>query len=316
MHDNLLIKSIPYEWRGLRLDQALAQIFSDYSRSQLTQWLKTGRLTVDAQEHKPKDKVHGGEQVTLMLLTEDIATSICLPEPIALNIVFEDEHCLVINKPAGLIVHPGAGNPNHTLVNALLYHYPQQQHLPRAGIVHRLDKDTTGLLIIAKTETALTSLSRQMQARDIQRHYKALVQGHVIAGGHIETGYGRHPRHRLKMAVLEHGIKQAITMYTLNQHYKGTTLLDVKLMTGRTHQIRVHMAHVHHPIVGDPLYSGRVRQPLGLDDETRAVFSNFKRQALHACSLTFQHPSTHDIIHTTAPLPDDFATLLQALRLS
>lgn len=311
---NVITETIPREWCGLRVDRALAQLFPTYSRSQLTDWLKSGRVTVDNRSFKPKDKIHGGECVTLTPLDPNLAVDArtSKPEAIPLDIVFEDETCLVVNKPAGLVVHPGAGNPTHTLVNALLYHEPSLHHLPRAGLVHRLDKDTTGLLVVAKTEAAHTSLIRQMQARDIQRHYLALVHGHVIVGALIDTGYGRHPRNRLKMAVTTNG-KQAITTYSVHQHYAGSTLLDVKLMTGRTHQIRVHMAHVNHPLVGDPLYGGRTRSPTGLSIENRAIFLNFKRQALHACSLAFHHPERDELLTFTAPLPDDFNVLLTAL---
>jgi 23S rRNA pseudouridine1911/1915/1917 synthase len=309
----VITHTIPREWHGLRVDRAIASLFPEYSRSQLTDWLKSGRVIVNNRAYKPKEKIIGGEVVTLTPLNPmDAPTSDYSPEVIAINIVFEDEYCLVVNKPAGLVVHPGAGNPMHTLVNALIHHDPKLTHLPRAGLIHRLDKDTSGLLVIAKTEAAHTSLIRQMQARDIQRHYLALVHGHVIAGGHIETNFGRHPRNRLKMAVTTHG-KEAITTFSVQKHYLGTTLLNVKLMTGRTHQIRVHMAHIHHPVVGDPLYSGRTRNPSGLTPEKRSFFLNFKRQALHACSLAFHHPITQEILTFTAPLPDDFQSLLHVL---
>ena len=220
-----------------------------------------------------------------------------------------------MNKPAGLVVHPGAGNPQHTLVNALLYHAPSLQHLARAGIVHRLDKDTTGLLIVAKTLETHTRLIRQMQAREIQRCYQALVYGQVISGGEIDTYYGRHSRNRLKMAVCAQG-KQAITTYTVRKKFEHFTLLDVTLMTGRTHQIRVHMAHINHPVVGDQLYGGRSRIPAGISNELRQVIQPFKRQALHACSLSFNHPHTDEELILTAPLPDDFQFLLTNLDLN
>lgn len=299
------------EHHGQRVDVVLSQLFPDFSRSQLTQWLKEGTITLNQRTHKPKDKVCGGEHVKLQV-TLSPRDDVSLAENIPLCVVFEDEHLLIINKPAGLVVHPGAGNPQHTLVNALLYHAPALQHLPRAGIVHRLDKDTTGLLIVAKTISAHTNLIRQMQAREIQRHYLTLVYGHLIAGGTLDTFYGRHPRNRLKMAVCTHG-KQAITQYTLRKQYHHFTLLDVTLMTGRTHQIRVHMSHINHPVVGDPLYGGRTRYPARISDSLRLALQQFNRQALHACSLSLVHPQSQERLTFTAALPDDFQLLLTSL---
>ena len=296
------------EYHGQRVDVVLAQLFPDFSRSQLTNWLKDGAITLDARQYKPKDKVHGGELVKLNI-TLSAKDNELQAEEIPLDIVFEDEHLLIVNKPAGLVVHPGAGNQQHTLVNALLYHSPALSHLPRAGIVHRLDKDTTGLLLVAKTLPMHTSLVRQMQAREIQRHYLALVHGHVIGGGTIDTFYGRHSRNRLKMAVCTHG-KQAITQFTVEKQYQYFTLLNVTLQTGRTHQIRVHMAHLNHPVVGDPLYGGQARIPAGITDTLRQTIKQFKRQALHACTLSFIHPHLQKKLTFTAPLPDDFKLLL------
>lgn len=315
MNDSLLIKEaiVSPEYHGLRVDVALAQIFPDYSRSQLTHWLKEGLITLNQRQYKPRDKLVGNEQIVLQVPLNHSDQTI-QAENIPLNIVYEDAFCLIINKPAGLVVHPGAGNSQHTLVNALLYHDPSLQHLPRAGIVHRLDKDTTGLMIVAKTLTAHTNLVRQMQARDIQRHYQTLVYGHIIAGGTIDTGYGRHPQNRLKMAVCQSG-RQAITHYSVNSHYQGFTLLDVRLMTGRTHQIRVHMAHINHPVVGDPVYITRNRIPAGLTSTVREHVQQFKRQALHAGYLSFAHPETQETISFHAPLPDDFQQLLCLLNL-
>lgn len=293
---------------GLRVDVVLAQLFPDFSRSQLSHWLKAGDITLNQQIYKPKDKVFGGELVTLDVDLEPENTKF-QAEAIPLAIVYEDEHILLINKPQGLVVHPGAQNAEHTLVNALLHHDASLSTLPRAGIIHRLDKDTTGLLLVAKTFSAYTTLNQDMQARKIQRRYLALVYGHVIAGGVIDTAYGRHPRNRLKMAVLTEG-KQAITHYAVKQQHQFVTLLDVKLMTGRTHQIRVHMAHINHPIVGDPLYSGRARLPANLNDVLREAFLQFKRQALHACTLSLIHPFSKEPLTITAPLPDDFENLL------
>ena len=296
---------------GQRVDVVLASLFPDFSRSQLTTWLKDGAITLNDQHYKPKDKVVGGEQVKLNV-TLSVSNDKLEGEDIPLDVIFEDDYILIVNKPAGLVVHPGAGNPTHTMVNALLHHSPSLAHLPRAGIVHRLDKDTTGLLVVAKTLETHTSLVRQMQAREIHRQYQTLVYGHVISGGTIDTFYGRHPRNRLKMTVCLSG-RQAITKYAVNKQYKYLTLLDVTLMTGRTHQIRVHMAYVNHPVVGDQLYSGRSRVPAGIPAEVRQALQDFKRQALHACMLSFIHPHTQKALTFTAPLPDDFKLLLSTL---
>ncbi|MGQ3887646.1 23S rRNA pseudouridine(1911/1915/1917) synthase RluD [Legionella sp. CNM-1927-20] len=302
--------TIPKDMYGQRIDVVLAQLFPDYSRSQLSQWLKEGKITINDSHLKPKDKVLGGEviQFNLQLISENKHEKL-EPEAIPLNIVFEDNEIMVINKPADFVVHPGAGNPTHTLVNALLHYNPALEKLPRAGIIHRLDKDTTGLLIIAKTLTAHTYLIRQMQARQIKRHYLALVQGHVIASGEINTFYGRHPHNRLKMAVREQG-KEAITHYSIRKQYQFYTLLDIELLTGRTHQIRVHMAYMRHPIVGDPLYGTRMRIPSGANDQLIMALQQFKRQALHAYTLSLMHPAKQQQLTFKAPLPDDFEHLL------
>jgi 23S rRNA pseudouridine1911/1915/1917 synthase len=306
---------VTQEFDGQRLDYVVAQMLPEYSRSQLAQLIKSGAILLNQRHCKPKEKTVTDDVivVNITLLTEAIDNKKCQPEDIPLNIIFEDDELLVINKPAGLVVHPGAGNQTHTLVNALLYHAQSQQHLPRAGIVHRLDKDTTGLLLVAKTHTTHTALIRQMQAREIKRHYITLVQGHLISGGTIDTYFGRHPRNRLKMAVLNYG-RKAVTHYTITKQYQALTLLDVSLMTGRTHQIRVHLAHINHPVVGDPLYSGRSRHPKGLSDTLRAQLHEFKRQALHASSISFFHPKTGQELTFTAPLPDDFNQLLLSIE--
>lgn len=303
---------IPREHHGQRIDRTLALLFPDYSRSKLCAWLKEGAITVNNQVYKPNEKVFGGETVALHI-TPVVQDETWQAENIPLDIIYEDEHLLVLNKPTGLIVHPGAGNPSHTLVNALLHHAPCLQHLPRAGIIHRLDKDTTGLLVVAKTLEAHTSLVRQMQAREIERYYYALVHGHVIAGNTIDTGFGRDSRNRLKMAVREAG-KQAITQYTVEKHYQFATLLKVKLQTGRTHQIRVHMAYINHPVVGDQLYHSRSSLRAGMSEELRNQLKAFTRQALHAYSLGFIHPFTQEQLTCTAPLPDDFKSLLDFLE--
>ncbi|MFC3907717.1 23S rRNA pseudouridine(1911/1915/1917) synthase RluD [Legionella dresdenensis] len=305
--------TVPRELHGQRIDAVLAQLIPDYSRSQLTNWLKQQKITVNNRLLKPKDKVNGGETIQFAVDFGNLDNKMesCQPEDIPLDIVYEDEFLLVINKPAGLIVHPGAGNPAHTLVNALLHHSPSLQQIPRAGIIHRLDKDTTGLLVIAKTLATHTSLVRQMHDREIQRRYITLVQGHLVSSGTIDTFYGRHPRNRLKMAVCEHG-REAITHYFIKKHYQAFTLLDVQLETGRTHQIRVHMAHINHPVIGDPLY-GRVRFPREAAPELINALQNFRRQALHAHTLALVHPETAEHLTFEGALPDDFQTLLTCL---
>ncbi|ASQ45685.1 23S rRNA pseudouridine(1911/1915/1917) synthase RluD [Legionella clemsonensis] len=304
---------VPREFHGQRIDIVLAQLFPDYSRSQLSSWLKQGAITLNQRTCKPKDKVMDGDNIEMQIdFSTHIQQVVSLPEEIPLTLVYEDEHLLVLNKPAGLVVHPGAGNREHTLVNALLHHAPPLANLPRAGIIHRLDKETTGLLVVAKTLSAHTSLIRQMQAREIHRSYITLVQGHLISGGEIHTCYGRHPKNRLKMAVCEHG-REAITLYSIRKQYHDYTLLDVQLLTGRTHQIRVHMAYINHPVVGDPLYGGRMRFPAQASEDLREHLKQFQRQALHAARLSFTHPETEEELTFEAPLPDDFQLLLQAL---
>lgn len=306
--------TVPRELHGQRIDVVLAELMPEFSRSQLSTWLKQGKITVRERLLKPKEKIAEGELIDIAIDFSALESKVenCQPENIPLSIVFEDEEFLIINKPTGLIVHPGAGNPAHTLVNALLYHEPSLHQLPRAGIVHRLDKETTGLLVVAKTLTSHTHLVRQMQERLIERRYITLVQGHVIAGGEIDTNYGRHPRNRLKMAVCGNG-RQAITHYSVRKQYQYFTLLDVQLLTGRTHQIRVHMAHINHPVIGDPLYGGRMRYPTDASHELISLLQQFKRQALHAKTLSFLHPVTEKLMTFEAPLPTDFELLLTAL---
>lgn len=306
--------TVASEAHGLRIDSMIAQWIPEYSRSQISNWIKMGAVTLNHKPCKPKDKISVGDliAVNINLNEREVEFNLCQAEDIPLDIIYEDNEVLVLNKAAGMVVHPGAGNPDHTLVHALLHHEPNLRNLPRAGIIHRLDKDTTGLLVVAKSLTAHTSLIRQMQAREIQRQYIALVQGHVIGGGTLDTGFGRHPKNRLKMTVTGQG-RQAITHYTVNRHYHDYTLLDVSLMTGRTHQIRVHMAYIHHPIVGDPLYGGRMRLPSLNSEPLKDILHGFKRQALHALTLGFTHPKTNERLTCEAPIPEDFDTLLHAL---
>jgi len=305
---------VPLAYRGQRVDVVLAKLIPEFSRSQLSQWLQQGQITLNHKVLKPKDKVLGGELIAFSVDFQALTTETqALAQDIPLCIVYEDETLLVINKPEGLVVHPGAGNQDNTLVNALLYHDARLSQLPRAGLVHRLDKDTTGLMVIAKTLSSQTQLSRQIQDRSIDRRYITLVQGHVISGGEIDTYFGRDPRNRLKMAVLSQG-RQAYTRFSVRKQFQTFTLLDVQLMTGRTHQIRVHMAHIKHPVVGDPLYGTRMRYPKGADEALLTLLQQFKRQALHAASLSFIHPETKEHLHFTAPLPTDFQELLTAME--
>jgi len=312
MKKNILLNGvIPSESQGLRFDVALAQLFNEYSRSQLQIWIKEKKVKVDGQLLRPKDKVNGGEQVNIEAELEVAGEWIA--QPIALDIVYSDDALIIINKPAGLVVHPGAGNQDHTLINALLYHYPDLALLPRAGIVHRIDKDTTGLMVVARTLTARTHLVEQLQARSISREYRALVYGDMLSGGTIQTYFGRDPQHRTKMAVLERGEKEAITHYRILQRWAGFTYLSVKLETGRTHQIRVHMAHLGYPLVGDVIYGGRLRSIKKNSPELNDTLKQFKRQALHAYQLVLEHPITHETMTWTVPVPEDMQRLLDLL---
>ena len=305
------VEIIPSSYQGQRIDKVLALLFPDYSRSKLKQWLLDGAIKVNDKTYSPDTKVFGEETVTLNPPAEQISEH-AYPQDIPLDIVFEDEHVLIINKPAGLVVHPGAGNPDKTLVNGLLHHDKQLAALPRAGIIHRLDKDTTGLLVIAKTLKAHTSLVQQMQMREIKRNYITLVYGHIIAGTTISTGYGRDPRNRLKMAVCN-SEREAITKYSVAKQYHFASLLNVELLTGRTHQIRVHMTHIKHPIIGDKLYRTRTGLGKNVPEEIREAVANFPRQALHACQLSLQHPISGAEITVEADLPEDFKNLLTTL---
>lgn len=303
---------IPLEYRGQRFDRVLAALFPQYSRAKLTSWLKQGLIFVEQAQYQPDTKVRGEEA---LCFKQDISQkeNPVAAQAIPLDIVYEDEHVLVINKPAGLVVHPGAGHFSNTLMNALLHHASSLSALPRAGIVHRLDKETTGLLLVGKTVEAYTHLVRQLQARTIHREYFALVFGAMTGGGTVSTQYGRDPKNRLKMAVLKQG-KDAVTYYTIKHRYPGATLLNVTLLTGRTHQIRVHMAHLKHAIVGDPLYARQPRLAKHLSEATRLALMSFQRQALHAYRLTFEHPVTQTNVVCSAPIPEDFQTLLSFLE--
>ncbi len=298
--------TVPPDCAGLRLDAALARLFPEHSRSRLQGWLKEGRITLDGGSADAKHKVWGGERVHCAVLPAPTFADVA--EDIPLMIVYEDADLVVIDKPAGLVVHPGNGNAHGTLMNALLHHAPELAAVPRAGIVHRLDKDTSGLLVVAKTLASQTDLVRQLQARTVKRHYLALVHGKVGAGGTVDAPLGRHPVQRTKMAIVKHGGKEARTHYAVLERFARCTLVECRLDTGRTHQIRVHMASIAHPLVGDPVY-GKTKGYVGGDVRLDA----FPRQALHALRLALVHPASHQEMAWESPLPADFAALLEAL---
>ncbi|WP_330110213.1 23S rRNA pseudouridine(1911/1915/1917) synthase RluD [Methylophaga thalassica] len=302
---------IPDELMGMRIDQALAKMFPEYSRGQLTKWLKAGDVLVNGQLLKPKESIQGGEKVTIGTELQ-VQDESWLAETIALDIIYEDDDVIIINKPAGMVVHPGAGNHQGTLVNALLAHAPQLANIPRAGIVHRIDKATTGLLMIAKTLTAHNSLVSQLQARSVKREYLAVACGVFTAGGTVDEAIGRHSIDRKRMAVSATG-KPSVTHYRVEQRYRAHTLIKCKLETGRTHQIRVHMAHIRHPLLGDPVYGGRFKQAKGMTESCREVIHNFRRQALHAGLLGFIHPASGEEVSWQVDLPDDMQQLVDAL---
>lgn len=305
---------IPQDLAGLRLDQALPKMLPDYSRSRLQGWIRDELVLVDGKAANIKQKVWGGEQVEVQPQPNP-EESAFKPQAIDLPIVFEDDAIIVINKPAGMVVHPAAGNWEGTLLNALLHHAPQVKDVPRAGIVHRLDKDTSGLLVAAKTIAAQTSLVRQMQARSVKREYRTIVWGQVWQNGTVETMIGRHPQHRTRMAVTRVGGKQAITHYEVLERFAVHTYLRCRLETGRTHQIRVHMQHIGAPIVGDPVYGLRGIVPNQYISPTlREALKGFKRQALHAAKLGLLHPASGEPMEWQADLPDDMKALLEAMR--
>ncbi len=303
--------AIPEEFAGLRLDQALARMFPEYSRSRLKEWLLAGAISVEGGPKRPRDAVSGGEIVTLQPKAEIEVRAEA--EPIALDIVHEDDDLLVVNKPAGLVVHPGAGNPAGTLMNGLLHHESSLQEIPRAGIIHRLDKDTSGLLLVSKSLTAHTALVRLLADREISRHYLAICNGVLTGGGTIREPISRHPVDRKKMSVQQNG-KPAVTHYTVRERFAACTFVDVRLETGRTHQIRVHFAHRRNALVGDQVYGGRLALPKGASDELIQLLRHFKRQALHATRLAFEHPSTGEMIDIEVDPPPDFQTLVDTLR--
>jgi 23S rRNA pseudouridine1911/1915/1917 synthase len=311
MAQDLQTKTVPGELAGQRLDQALAAMFPEYSRSRLKGWILAGLVTIDGGEKRPKDLVAGGETVALQPDEEPVTA--CRPEPMELDVRFEDDELLVVNKPAGLVVHPGAGNQRGTLMNGLLHYQAGLAGLPRAGIIHRLDKDTSGLLVVGKTLQTHTALVRMLADRRISRRYLAVCNGTLTGGGSIDAPIGRHPIDRLRMAVREDG-KPAVTHYRVLERFPAHTYISVELESGRTHQIRVHFAYRRHPLVGDARYGGRMKLPPASDETLIEVIRDFRRQALHAAVLSFRHPATQEDIVIEAPPPADFEALLGALR--
>jgi 23S rRNA pseudouridine1911/1915/1917 synthase len=303
---------IPAELAGQRLDSALARLMPEHSRTRIKGWIEAGAVKLGHAACKPRDIVAAGSRVRVEMSLEKAAQPEILPESIALSLIHEDRDVLVIDKPAGLVVHPGAGNPRHTLQNALLGLDQALAALPRAGLIHRLDKDTSGLLVVARTPQALTSLSRQLEARTMAREYVAIAAGVMTGGGTIDEPIGRHRGDRLRMAVRVSG-RTAVTHYRVLERFRAHTYLRVKLETGRTHQIRLHLAHIQYPIVGDPKYGGRLRLPRGADPHLIAILREFKRQALHAATLGFDHPRSGNRLTLQSPVPPDLARLLLAL---
>ena len=302
---------IPDEMSGKRLDQALAVLLPEHSRARLQSWIRNGFVQIDKKPMRPRDKVRGGERIEIRAEIE--AQNSASPEDIPLEIVYEDEHLIIINKPADLVVHPGAGNPQHTLMNALLHHDQQLGQVPRAGIVHRLDKDTTGLLVIARTPQSHTYLVDQLQTRSIHREYETIVNGIMTAGGTIEQAIGRHPRHRTRMAVVKSG-RPATTHYRIIKKYRHHTRLQVNLETGRTHQIRVHMAWFHYPVVGDPVYGTMKQLIKGMAPDLANIITAFPRQALHARAIKLAHPQSNELMEWKVPIPEDMKALINALE--
>jgi 23S rRNA pseudouridine1911/1915/1917 synthase len=304
--------SVPLTLRGARLDQVAAELFDGFSRSRLQQWIKDGDLLVDGTQCRPKDKLLGEELLTINVVPEPEGE--WQPEPIQLDIAYEDDDILVINKPSGLVVHPAAGNYTGTLLNGLIHHVPANENIPRAGIVHRLDKETTGLMVVAKTLEAHHSLIKQLQSRTVTREYQAVAYGVMTGGGSVDKPMGRHAQIRTKMAVVEYGGKEAVTHYRVIERFPHHTHIRVKLETGRTHQIRVHMAHIGYPLIGDAVYGGRLKLPKGATPELQNLLRSFKRQALHAGKLGLIHPESGEYMEWQVAPPDDFNTLLDTLK--
>jgi 23S rRNA pseudouridine1911/1915/1917 synthase len=312
MSEQILTAVVPEHCARQRVDAVLVELFPDYSRSRLQSWIKSGKVRLDGVIPKPKDRVQGDETIELHVQPEPLDER-CEAERIPLDLVYQDEDLLVINKPVGLVVHPAAGHASGTLQNALLHLDPSLVEVPRAGIVHRLDKDTSGLLVVARNLKAHKSLVAQLQARTVQREYQAVVCGVLTAGGTVDAPIGRHSRDRKRMAVREDG-KQAITHYRVVARFRGHTHVRVNLETGRTHQIRVHMAHIQYPLVGDAVYGGRLKFPRGASEILKQGLRDFNRQALHAGCLGLIHPSSGEPMHWQATMPEDMLQLLQLLK--
>jgi 23S rRNA pseudouridine1911/1915/1917 synthase len=302
---------IPERMAGQRLDVALSEMLPDYSRSKITAWIRSGEALINQKSFKPKDKVNGFEMVELTISQKQ--KNDWVGEDIPLNMIFEDEDIIVLNKAVGLVTHPGAGNWSGTLANALLHYEPKLATLDRAGIVHRLDKNTSGLMVVAKNEKSQKYLVEQLQTHSISREYSTIVYGHMIAGGTIDEAIGRDTKDRVKQAVSSHG-KEAITHYRVIDRYQNHTHVKAILETGRTHQIRVHLSHIGYPLIGDPMYGGKVRFPKKADEVLKEALVSFKRQALHARKLTLTHPTSGDLMSWKAPLPDDMLALLDVLN--
>ena len=310
---NLLNIVIPNRLIGQRIDSALATMLPDYSRSKITSWVRSGKALVNDKTFKAKEKVLGGEIVALTIEKEK--TNAWLGEDIAIDVVYEDEDIIVVNKPVGLVTHPGAGNWTGTLANALLHYDPSLANLDRAGIVHRLDKNTSGLMVVARSELAQKNLVEQLQTHQVSREYSAIVYGHMISGGTIDAPIGRDPKDRIRQAVVEEGEgKDAVTHYRVIDRFGHHTHVKCILETGRTHQIRVHMSHIEHPLVADPMYGGKIRFPKKADDALKEALKGFNRQALHAKKLTLTHPISGETLSWKAPLPQDLQDLLQTLQ--
>ncbi|MCK5394713.1 MAG: 23S rRNA pseudouridine(1911/1915/1917) synthase RluD [Gammaproteobacteria bacterium] len=307
-----IIKNLTEESAGKRLDVVVAELFPEYSRSRLKIWIEQGQILVNGETVKPKTKVLGDEELQLTAQTIESETA-CEAEDIPLDIIHQDESIIVINKPVDMVVHPAAGHYSGTIQNALLYFDESLAAIPRAGIVHRIDKDTTGLMVVARNLSAHKYLVDQIQKHEVVREYQAVVHGVLTGGGRVDQPIGRHPRDRIKMAVRENG-REAITHYRLLERFREHSHIKVQLETGRTHQIRVHMSHLRHPIVGDPVYAGRQRIPAGAQADLLTYLQSFKRQALHAWRLSFIHPEHDGEVSFEAPLPEDMQRLISLLQ--